>query len=338
MRSITWAIFGAWLTVVLAFYFLWGRRHSRSTARSPAIEDARDDPGRRLLTREGRLVVDRRSRAMLARSLGTDLLVVTVVPDRWPTPVAGNTDREYADWSRAARRRRRGRGQGRARRVTGPTSPRWPVAAGRSVAGTLLQQAEQVDAGMVVVGSGEHGSLGASYPARSATGCCTPPTSPSPWRPGLHPPASTARAPGDVRLPRRRQVAPAAAAHGGRSARTSVPRCGWSHFAVLGRTVYTAGVGNRAEDMVLDRWVSQATAAQEAALEALQKSGDAPAEVEALVASGRTWGAAIDRLDWDRDEVLVLGSSEAGVIERIFLGSNASKIVRHSPVPVIVVP
>jgi len=89
---------------------------------------------------------------------------------------------------------------------------------------------------------------------------------------------------------------------------------------------------------VLDRWVSQAGAAQDEALKALKESGKAPEEVESVVAHGRTWGAAVDRLDWDRDEVLVLGSSEAGVIERIFLGSNASKIVRHSPVPVVVVP
>jgi nucleotide-binding universal stress UspA family protein len=109
-------------------------------------------------------------------------------------------------------------------------------------------------------------------------------------------------------------------------------------FAVRGRTVYTAGVGNQAEDMVLDRWVAQAAAAQDQALKALKESGNAPNGVESVVAHGRSWGAAIDRLDWDRDEVLVLGSSEAGVIERIFLGSNASKIVRHSPVPVVVVP
>ncbi|HRD60743.1 MAG TPA: universal stress protein, partial [Nocardioides sp.] len=109
-------------------------------------------------------------------------------------------------------------------------------------------------------------------------------------------------------------------------------------FAVRGRTSPTAGIGIHAEDMVLDRWVAQATAAQEAAVAALKESGNAPSDVESVVAQGRTWGAAIDRLDWDRDEVLVLGSSEAGVIERIFLGSNASKIVRHSPVPVVVVP
>ncbi len=89
---------------------------------------------------------------------------------------------------------------------------------------------------------------------------------------------------------------------------------------------------------MLDRWISQATAAQDDALKTLEESGNAPTEVDSVVASGRSWGAAIDRLDWDHDEVLVVGSSTAGVIERIFLSSNASKIVRHSPVPVIVVP
>ena len=29
LAAITWVIFGVWLMVVLAFYFLWGRQHSR---------------------------------------------------------------------------------------------------------------------------------------------------------------------------------------------------------------------------------------------------------------------------------------------------------------------
>ena len=37
--------------------------------------------------------------ATLARSAGTDLLIVTVVPTVWPTPVAGHTDREFEDWA-----------------------------------------------------------------------------------------------------------------------------------------------------------------------------------------------------------------------------------------------
>jgi ABC-type branched-subunit amino acid transport system ATPase component len=35
---------------------------------------------------------------------------------------------------------------------------------------------------------------------------------------------------------------------------------------------------------------------------------------------------------------LVVGSSEAGPISRVFLGSQAAKIVRHTPVPVLAIP
>jgi len=36
--------------------------------------------------------------------------------------------------------------------------------------------------------------------------------------------------------------------------------------------------------------------------------------------------------------VLVVGSSPVGALARVFLGSKAIKIVRYSPVPVVVVP
>ena len=35
---------------------------------------------------------------------------------------------------------------------------------------------------------------------------------------------------------------------------------------------------------------------------------------------------------------MVIGSSEAGPISRVFLGSRAAKIVRHTPVPVLAIP
>jgi Universal stress protein family len=36
--------------------------------------------------------------------------------------------------------------------------------------------------------------------------------------------------------------------------------------------------------------------------------------------------------------VLVVGSSRLGPVKRAFLGSNSTKIVRSSPVPVVVIP
>ena len=276
--------------------------------------------------------------ATLARSAGTDLLIVTVVPTVWPTPVAGHTDREFEDWAAQ-------QGAAAVAEATSILAQDCPEVAavakwtpGRSAASALLEQAEEIAASMIIVGSGSTGSYGRVH--RGATGDWLLHSSHIPVAVATQGWAATEH--GRVR---RVSCAFRGDERSGATLERTAEICseiGASlrlvTFAVRGRTVYTAGVGAHAEDMVLDRWVSQAGAAQAEALKALKESGKAPQEVESVVAHGRTWGAAVDRLDWDRDEVLVLGSSEAGVIERIFLGSNASKIVRHSPVPVVVVP
>ena len=276
--------------------------------------------------------------ATLARSAGMDLLVVTVVPNVWPTPVAGHTDREFEDWAE----QQGAAGVAEASAILAKHCPevaavaRWTP--GRSVASTLLDQAEEVSARMIVVGSGSTGSYGRVHPG--AIGDWLLHSSRIPVAVATHGYAASEDGRvrrvscayrGDDRSFATVERTAAICADVGASLRLVT-------FAVRGRTVYTAGVGARAEDMVLDRWVSQATAAQADALASLEKSGNAPTEVDSVVATGRSWGAAVDRLDWDRDEVLVVGSSSAGVVERIFLSSNASKIVRHSPVPVVVVP
>jgi len=276
--------------------------------------------------------------ATLAKSADTDLLVVTVVPSVWPTPVAGHTDREFEDWAE----HQGAAAVAEAKAILAEHCPdlaavaRWTP--GRSVASTLLEQAEEVDARMVVVGSGSTGSYGRVHPG--AIGDWLLHFSHIPVAVATHGYAASERGRvrrvscafrGDERSFETVERTAAICADIGAALRLVT-------FAVRGRTVYTAGVGVGAEDMVLDRWISQATAAQADALKTLEESGNAPSEVDSVVAIGRSWGAAIDRLDWDHDEVLVVGSSTAGVIERIFLSSNASKIVRHSPVPVVVVP
>jgi hypothetical protein len=40
----------------------------------------------------------------------------------------------------------------------------------------------------------------------------------------------------------------------------------------------------------------------------------------------------------EEGEVLVVGSSQFGPVARVFLDSNSTKIVRSSPVPVLVIP
>ena len=74
---------------------------------------------------------------------------------------------------------------------------------------------------------------------------------------------------------------------------------------------------------------------------AWSRIGDLPAvpqEVETVVGYGESWDEALEDIEWRDGDVLVVGSSAVGPVARVFLGSRASKIVRHSPVPVVVVP
>jgi len=50
------------------------------------------------------------------------------------------------------------------------------------------------------------------------------------------------------------------------------------------------------------------------------------------------WGEAIDAADWLEGDLLGIGTSPVGGIARVFLGSHVSKILRHSPVPFLVLP
>jgi nucleotide-binding universal stress UspA family protein len=64
----------------------------------------------------------------------------------------------------------------------------------------------------------------------------------------------------------------------------------------------------------------------------------AAAHAPAVVGHGASSEEAIDDVEWRDGDVLVVGSSSAAPAARVFLGSRASRIIRHSPVPVLVVP
>ncbi|AOT02943.1 universal stress protein [Arthrobacter sp. U41] len=62
------------------------------------------------------------------------------------------------------------------------------------------------------------------------------------------------------------------------------------------------------------------------------------AKTEVVVAQGRSIEEAVDGLDWEDGEVLVIGSSRLAQARSIFLGSTANRILRALPVPMLVVP
>lgn len=73
-------------------------------------------------------------------------------------------------------------------------------------------------------------------------------------------------------------------------------------------------------------------------LSAVAASLPADLHVQTVVARGGNVAQAMAQPDWNRGDVLVLGSARLGPVARVFLGSTSLKLLRVCPVPVIVSP
>lgn len=103
------------------------------------------------------------------------------------------------------------------------------------------------------------------------------------------------------------------------------------------RLVSLVGVdlpGGHDDSVVLAKGAEHAEAAAARARAALNEN----AEVTTVVASGDSIEDAVTQLDWDPDEVVLVGSSRLAQPRRLFLGSTAAKMLHELPVPMIVVP
>lgn len=81
-----------------------------------------------------------------------------------------------------------------------------------------------------------------------------------------------------------------------------------------------------------------ALAATHAATFAAQAEAELGSEVTSVVGQGDSLGDAVRALDFNADEVVVIGSSRLAAPKRLFVGHSASKIIRALTVPMIVVP
>jgi nucleotide-binding universal stress UspA family protein len=86
------------------------------------------------------------------------------------------------------------------------------------------------------------------------------------------------------------------------------------------------------EGLVARQLAEDAQAALEDALR------DLGAHADAQMTVGDDASSAVQRFDWDGDEVFVLASSRGGVLRRVFLGDMTYKLVRATPVPALVLP
>jgi nucleotide-binding universal stress UspA family protein len=178
----------------------------------------------------------------------------------------------------------------------------------RSAPAGLLEVAEGRKAAMIVVGTSGHPAIG-SVTARLLHGS----------------PVPVALAPHGFRSRPGARVERVTAAFGGSkglvdAASAAASRLGVplriASFAAPAHAPFAAGL--------VERWV--------------QEVETVAAQAPAVVGRGASWEEAIDDVEWRDGDVLVVGSSSAAPPARVFLGSRASRIIRHSPVPVLVVP
>jgi nucleotide-binding universal stress UspA family protein len=280
----------------------------------------------------GRAVLD--LAAMLARSTGDELLVCAVVPLPWP-PSPARVDAEYRAYLDATAND--ALEQARAR-LPDDVPASFLVHHARSAPAGVIQVSEQRHATLIVAGSSASGGTG-HVSLGSATSRL------------LHSsPVPVALAPRGFRARPGARVRRVTAAYGGSpgtdelviAAAAVAARVGaalrLASFAVRPRPPYTAGIGTSADQAMVTQWEEEIRAEARAALERVGELPVAPAGLEAVVGHGESWDEALEDVEWEDGDVLVVGSSSIGPVARVFLGSRASKIVRHSPVPVVLVP
>ena len=270
--------------------------------------------------------------AMLARSAGDDLLVCAVIPEPWP-PSPARVDAEYRDYLETVANEALDHARAR---LPADIEASFGVHHARSAPAGLLDVAERTEATVIVAGSAVAGGSG-HVSLGSTTGRLL---HSSPLPVALAPRGFRARA--DARVTR------VTAAFGGSAEDLVVGAAGVAarvgaslriaSFAVRPHAPYTAGVGTEADDSMVAEWTRDIQAAANRVLDEVADLPEVPRELDAVFGRGRTWDEALEEVEWEEGDVLVVGSSSMGPLAQVFLGSRANKIVRHSPVPVVVVP
>ncbi|MAU82245.1 MAG: universal stress protein UspA [Gordonia sp.] len=273
--------------------------------------------------------------AMAAESLHTDLVVATVVPKPWTTPSMAKVDAEFASWTDEVAATAEAEVAEYMTIYPPELSWRFTRLDHRTVASALIEHARALDADAIAISSTGDGQLGQIVLGSTADTLMHR----SPVPVGISPRGY--RSPKDGLLTR----VTAAISGSGPESRSVIARARGLcdrmdgplrvvSFAVRGGAMYPPLVGLSTEDDVLSQWQAQSAESHRMLLD----DGVIAPGTDCVVAAGRGYREAFDSIEWIGGEVLFLGSARDGVLAQVFLGSRASKLIRHSPVPVLVLP
>jgi nucleotide-binding universal stress UspA family protein len=108
-------------------------------------------------------------------------------------------------------------------------------------------------------------------------------------------------------------------------------------FTVRPVTMFGGAIEPAAEDLVVDEWARRTHQGVAAQLDKVRSDIDT-VDADVVIGAGSTWRDAVDAIPWGPGDILVLGSGAAGPAAQVFLGSAAARILRHAPVPTMIVP
>ncbi|WP_299566199.1 universal stress protein [uncultured Mycolicibacterium sp.] len=272
--------------------------------------------------------------AELARALHTGVAVVTVLPRPLVFLSPTRVDAEYADYAEHLADESADEARAGLAELTGGQPVTFHRYVARSAAAGLLQAVEELDATALVIGSTLEGRLGqvviGSTADRLLHSAPVPLALPPRGYPGSRTGALTRIS---VAYPGTEEAVPVVRRAAALAQRMGLPLRVLT-FAVRGPTMYPPEVGLDSEDLVLQAWAEEA----QQRLAALRGSGVVDAQVPLQVVTGHDWAQAVGAAGWQDGELLALGTSPRETIARVFLGSHGTKILRHSPVPALVLP
>ena len=279
--------------------------------------------------------------SMLARSTGEDVIVLAVVPAPWP-PDPYQADKEYLAYldARATKALDRARAQLGASGLAVECQQR----RAESVPAGLQQVIEERQVSCVALGSSSTGLVG-----RVMLGGVAERVLHATDVPVVVAPRAFHR--GSATRIQRVSVAFGRADHDGAllaravamAQRMTAPMrvvC----FAVRPMPDYVGAIESSSEQLVIGEWLSGLESDISAALAAGTQRTAAPASttatttrVETVLGQGGSWTDALSDIAWSDGDLIVVGTSH-GPLSRFILGSHAAKIIRSSPVPVMLLP